>query len=154
MRNLALISSWDSFLPSSSSSITATTIDLDENVIYVASENTTLDGQVQVDVWKINQSEGSIWVFVHRKYFSCFPSQNTLLKSPPEQISIFQTVVSSNGPSNGQIISFRFIAESRRIAAIMCGGDVIMISIEEEGAPVRDLQVVPVFSFSTSYSQK
>jgi hypothetical protein len=65
MRNLALISSWDSFLPSSSSSITATTIDLDENVIYVASENTTLDGQVQVDVWKMNQSERSIWVFVH-----------------------------------------------------------------------------------------
>jgi elongator complex protein 1 len=72
MRNLALISSWDSFLPSSSSSITATTIDLDENVIYVASENTTLDGQVQVDIWKMNQSEGLNWVLVHRKYFSCF----------------------------------------------------------------------------------
>lgn len=63
MRNLALISSWDSFIPSSSSSITATTIDLDENVIYAASEITTLDGQVQVDVWKMN---GSIWVTVHR----------------------------------------------------------------------------------------
>ena len=152
MRNLALISSWDSFLSSSSSSITATTIDLDENVIYVASENTSLDGQVQVDVWKMNHSKGSIWVFVHRKYFSCFPSQITLLKSPLEQISIFQTVVSSNGPSNGQIISFRFMAESRRIAAIMRGGDVVMISIDEEGAPVRDLQVVPAFSFPTSYS--
>jgi hypothetical protein len=66
----------------------------------------------------------------------------TLLKSPLEQISIFQTVVSSNGPSNGQIISFRFMTESRRIAAIMRGGDVVMISIEEEGAPVRDLPVV------------
>ena len=151
MRNLTLISSWDSFLSSSSSSITATTIDLDENVIYVASENTSLDGQVQVDVWKMNHSKGSIWVFVHRKYFSCFPSQITLLKSPLEQISIFQTVVSSNGPSNGQIISFRFMAESRRIAAIMRGGDVVMISIDEEGAPVRDLQVVPAFSFPTSY---
>ena len=66
MRNLALISSWESFLPSSSS-ITATTIDLDENVIYVASEHITLDGQVQVDVWKMNQSQGSDWVIVHRK---------------------------------------------------------------------------------------
>jgi elongator complex protein 1 len=67
MRNLALISSWDSFLPSSSSSsITATTIDLDENVIYVASEHSTLDGQVEVGVWKMDQSEGSNWVIVHR----------------------------------------------------------------------------------------
>ena len=72
MRNLALISSWDSFLPSSSSSITATTIDLDKNVIYVASEHTTLDGQVEVDVWKMNQSEGSNWVKFHRNILSCF----------------------------------------------------------------------------------
>lgn len=71
MRNLALISSWDCFLPSSS--ITATTIDLDENVIYVASEIITLDGQVQVNVWKMDQSEGSKWVIVFiKKYFSCF----------------------------------------------------------------------------------
>jgi len=32
-----------------------------------------------------------------------------------------------------------------RIAAIMRGGDVVMISIEEEGAPVRDLPVVQPF---------
>ena len=83
-----------------------------------------------------------------------FPSHITLLKSPLEQISIFQTVVSSDGPSNGQITSFRFMAESRRIAAIMRGGDVVMISIEEEGAPVRDLPVVPAFSFSVLYSLK
>ena len=137
MRNLALISSWESFLPPSSSSITATTIDLDENVIYAASEHTTLDGQVQVDVWKMNQSDGSNWVTVHRN-ISCFPSQ-IILQSPLEQTSTFQSVVSSNGPSNGQITSFRFMAESRRIAAIMRGGDVVMISIEEEGAPVRYL---------------
>ena len=151
MRNLALISSWDSFIPPSSSSITATTVDLDENVIYVASENSTLDGQVHVDVWKMNQSEGSKWVLVHIELFLVFPSQITLLKSSLEQISFFQTVVSSNGPS--QIISFRFMAETRRIAAIMRGGDVIMISIEE-GMPVRDLQVVPAFSFSSLYSLK
>ena len=154
MRNLALISSWDSFLPRSSSSITATTIDLDENVIYVASEHTTSDGQVQVDVWKMNQSKGSNWVIIHRIIFLVFSISITLLKSPLEPISIFQTVVSSNGQSNRQITSFRFIAESRRIAAIMRGGDVVMISIEEEGAPVRDLPVVPAFSFSSSYSLK
>ena len=154
MRNLALISSYESFLPPSSSSIAATTIDLDENVIYVASEHTTLDGQVQVDVWKMDQSEGSNWVYFFIMIFLVFPSQITLSKSALEQISFFQTVVSSNGPSNGQIISFRFMAESRRIAAIMRGGDVVMISIEEEGAPVRDFPVVPAFSFSSLYSLK
>ena len=85
--------------------------------------------------------------------FLVLPSQITL-KSSLEQISIFQTVVSSNGPSNGQITSFRFMAESRRIAAIMRGGDVVMISIEEEGAPVRDLQALPTFSSSSPYSLK
>ena len=84
--------------------------------------------------------------------FLIFPSQITL-KSSPEQISIFQTVVSSNESSDGQVISFRFMADSRHIAAIMRGGDVIMISIEE-GTPVRDLQVVPAFSFSSLYSLK
>ena len=46
------------------------------------------------------------------------------------------------------------MAESRRIAAIMRGGDVVMISIEEEGAPVRHLPVIPTFSFSPPYSLK
>ena len=82
-----------------------------------------------------------------------FSSQITL-KSPLEQVSIFQTVVSSNGPSSDQIISFRFMAESRRIAAIMGGGDVVMISIEEEGAPVRDFPVVPAFRSHPPYSLK
>jgi len=34
-------------------------------------------------------------------------------------------------------VSLRFLAETRRIAAVMRGGDVIMVSIEEEGTPVR-----------------
>ena len=145
MRNLALISSWDSFLQSSS--ITGTTIDLDENVIYVASEHHTLDGEVEVGVWRMNQSEGSkaSWVKFHKSTL-IFPSEITF-KSSLEQISIFQTVVSSNGPSDVETISFRFMAESRRIAAIMRGGDVIMISIEEEGAPVWDLSFQPFRSY-------
>ena len=49
----------------------------------------------------------------------------------------FQTIASSNGPSTTQIVSLRFLAETRRIAAVMRGGDVIMVSIEEEGTPVR-----------------
>lgn len=153
MRNLALISSWDSFLPSSS--ITAATIDLDENVIHVASEHRNLDGEVEVSIWRMNQSQGSktSWVIFHRTIFHVSESQITL-KSSPEQIATFRTVISSNEPSDVQIISFRFLAESRRIAAIMRGGDVIMISIEEEGAPVRELPVFSVFSFSFLNSLK
>jgi len=145
MRNLALISSWDSFLPSSN--ITATTIDLDENVIYVASEHNNLDGEIRVNVWKMNQSERSkiSWVIFH-KHTSYVSISNYSLKSSPEQIAIFRTVVSLNA-SNVEIISFRFMAESRRIAAIMRGGDVIMVSIDEEGAPVRELPVFPTLSF-------
>ena len=86
MRNLALISSWESFLPPSSSSITATTIDLDENVIYAASEHTTLDGQVQVNVWKMNQSEGSNWVTVHRNTSRVF------------HLKLFSSLLSSRFP--------------------------------------------------------
>lgn len=80
MRNLVLISSWNSFLPPSSS-ITATTIDLDENVIYVASEHNTLDGEVQVGVWKMNQSEGSNWVIVHRNISRVFISNYSQVSS-------------------------------------------------------------------------
>jgi len=56
MRNLTLISSWSSHLQSAN--ITATTFDLDENVIYVSSERDNLDGEVEVELWKIDQSEG------------------------------------------------------------------------------------------------
>ena len=145
MRNLTLISSWDSFLQPPC--ISATTIDLDENVIYVASEHNTLDGQVEVGVWKMNR------VFFRGHIYHVSESQITS-KSSLVQISIFQTVISLNGPSNTEIISFRFMAESRRIAAIMRGGDVIMITIEEEGMPVQKPPVFPVASFSLPHRLK
>jgi hypothetical protein len=33
-------------------------------------------------------------------------------------------------------VSLRFVGESRKVTAIMRGGDVIVVSVEEEGAPV------------------
>lgn len=56
MRNLSLISSWASHIPSAN--ITVTTFDLDENVIYVSSERDALDGEIEVELWKIDQSQG------------------------------------------------------------------------------------------------
>ena len=51
-------------------------------------------------------------------------------------------------------MSLRFIAESRKITAIMCGGDVIVVSINEEGAPVgASKMLIPhiQFAFSTTW---
>ena len=50
-----------------------------------------------------------------------------------------------------QTLSLRFIAETRQIAAIMRGGDIIMISMDAEGAPVRDSCVESFCRHSTSY---
>ena len=51
---------------------------------------------------------------------------------------MFTSVSSSNGPSETQILSLRVVAELRRIVAIMRGGDVVVVSIEEEDSPVLD----------------
>ncbi|KAF8911562.1 IkappaB kinase complex IKAP component [Gymnopilus junonius] len=116
MRNLTLISSWASHI--SPANVSATTFDLDENVLYVSSECYNLDGEVEVELWKIDQSEG-------------------LNKPPadPESVANFRTVASSNGLGASQVVSLRFIAETRQIVAIMRGGDVIVVSAEELNAP-------------------
>lgn len=56
MRNLSLISTWESTIPSAN--ITATTFDLDENVLYASSERDTSNGEIEVELWKIDQSQG------------------------------------------------------------------------------------------------
>lgn len=56
MRNLTLISSWETQIPTAK--VTATAFDLDENAIYAASEARNADGEVDVALWKIDQSEG------------------------------------------------------------------------------------------------
>ncbi|KDR75591.1 hypothetical protein GALMADRAFT_1330461 [Galerina marginata CBS 339.88] len=115
MRNLTLISSWASHIPSAN--ITATTFDLDENVIYVSSERDNLDGEVEVELWKIDQSQG-------------------LNKPPstPELAANFRTVASSNGLGTAQTVALQFLAETRKIVAVMRGGDVIVVSMEEADA--------------------
>ena len=54
--------------------------------------------------------------------------------------TMFTSMASSNEPDEvPQIVSLRVIAEARRIAAIMRGGDVVVASIDEEDSPVRKL---------------
>jgi elongator complex protein 1 len=51
MRNLAFISAHEVKIPIGNA--TCATYDLDEDTTYVASERCTLDGEVEVDLWKV-----------------------------------------------------------------------------------------------------
>jgi hypothetical protein len=51
MRNISLTATTITSLPQTN--LTSTTIDVDENVLYAASERQDLDADVQVSIWKI-----------------------------------------------------------------------------------------------------
>jgi elongator complex protein 1 len=51
MRNLSLSSS--EIISFSGANICATAIDLDQNVLYAASEHQNLDNDVEVEIWKV-----------------------------------------------------------------------------------------------------
>lgn len=57
MRNLTLAASTLTVLQNAN--VSATTIDLDENVIYATSERQNLDGEVEVEIWKVDNDE--VW---------------------------------------------------------------------------------------------
>ncbi|KAG6814838.1 hypothetical protein H0H93_012058, partial [Arthromyces matolae] len=106
MRSLTLSSTSATDLKNSN--VTATAIDLDENVIYVASERTDPDGNVEVEVWNVGNEDASPTVF-----------------------AMFSAVSSSNTAGASQIISLRIIPEERRLSAIMRNGDITMISLDD-----------------------
>jgi elongator complex protein 1 len=70
MRNLSLIATeYDSF-DYANAHLTATAFDLDENVLYATSERKNLDGEVEVELWKVMQRKGlNRDVQVHRFYY-------------------------------------------------------------------------------------
>lgn len=55
MRNLTLTATTTTAFHNAN--ISATTIDLDEGVIYAASERQSPDGEVEVEIWKMPQTE-------------------------------------------------------------------------------------------------
>ena len=57
MRNISLVASSSTDLPNAN--IAATTWDLDDNVLYIASEVASPDGEVEVTISKLNEFEGS-----------------------------------------------------------------------------------------------
>ncbi|KAJ2931513.1 hypothetical protein H1R20_g5611, partial [Candolleomyces eurysporus] len=123
MRNLSLIATEYESLGHENANLTATAFDLDENVLYAASERKNLDGEVEVELWKVPQrkkddaGEGQVF---------------------PIMATMFTSMASSNEPDEvSQIVSLRVIAEARRIAAIMRGGDVVVASLDEEDSPAE-----------------
>ncbi|KAJ6534029.1 pol II transcription elongation factor [Mycena vulgaris] len=119
MRNLSLAAELITALPDFSVSRTA--IDLDENVLYAASESLNRDGDVEVKIWRILQAN----------------TVGTSTVDPPTILTMFTT--NPLGASTAQVVSFRFLPDSRRLAVLMRGGDITMITIDAED-PVPEVE--------------
>ncbi|KAJ7496599.1 pol II transcription elongation factor [Mycena latifolia] len=112
MRNLSLAGELITVLPDLLVSRTA--IDLDENVLYAASESQNRDGEVEVKIWKILPTD----------------EVGTSTVDPPTILTMFTT--NPLDASATQVVSFRFLPDSRRLAVLTRGGDITMIVIDEE----------------------
>ncbi|KAJ3564648.1 hypothetical protein NP233_g8162 [Leucocoprinus birnbaumii] len=121
MRNLTLVA--NDVVALETQAISATAVDLDENVIYAVSEGQSLDGEVEVELWKIGafQADG--------------------LSQEPSLVTMFSTVSSSSfsNPKSKQVVSVKVIAETRRIAVVTRGGDITTISLEDP-EPVPEVE--------------
>ncbi|KAL0568757.1 putative elongator complex protein 1 [Marasmius crinis-equi] len=112
MRNLTLSSSETVLL--SGAHICATALDLDQNCCYAASQRVSPDGEVEVEIWKINRDENANPILYSK--FSC---------------------IAAGSPSSVQLVSLRVIPENQRLIAITRGGDITSISLEDEEAAVE-----------------
>lgn len=56
MRNLALVA--NSTISLDNLNISATTVDLDEKVVYAVSEKPNPDGEVDIELWRTGKIEG------------------------------------------------------------------------------------------------
>ncbi|KAJ6593195.1 Elongator complex protein 1 [Mycena capillaripes] len=120
MRNLSLAAEFITDIPDSTVSRTA--IDLDENVLYAASESQNIDGEVEVKIWRIMQAN----------------EVGTSTLNAPMILTMFTTNPATETSAN-QVVSFRFLPDSRRLSVLMRGGDITMISIDDED-PVPEVE--------------
>ncbi|KAK7057777.1 polymerase II transcription elongation factor [Favolaschia claudopus] len=112
MRNLSLTA--ELITPIPDTCVSRTAIDLDEDALYATSESTTSD-DIEVKIWRIAPAS----------------EFGEVKGDPPTNTSMFMTKASTNRSLN-QVVNLRVLAESRRLIAIMGGGDITTISIEEE----------------------
>ncbi|KAF5387234.1 hypothetical protein D9757_006815 [Collybiopsis confluens] len=125
MRNLYLVSSDAiSFFPSDpnvNTSISCTAIDLDQNVVYVAVEKTDQQGNLDVEIFRIDEA---------------------VLQ--PHLVSMFTTISSPQQPksrSKSQLISLRVVQETKSMVAVMRNGDILSSSVEDEDdMPMMEVQ--------------
>ncbi|KAJ3809935.1 IkappaB kinase complex IKAP component [Lentinula aff. lateritia] len=114
MRNLSL-SSVD-VISLAEGGICGTAVDLDENVLYIASEKRISDGAVNIEIYRMDK--------------------NFVKGALPESITMFSTKISGSGT---QLISLRVIQENRSLVAIMRKGDIITTSLDDE-IPLMEVQ--------------
>ncbi|THV06651.1 pol II transcription elongation factor [Dendrothele bispora CBS 962.96] len=118
MRNLSL-ASIKTIPLGPSANLCCTTIDLDQNALYAASERVTPDGEVGVELWKI---EG-----------------DSEIESDPQLFSMFSTMASAQDLSCSQVISLKAIPDCQGLVVITRGGDITMVSLESE-EPMPEVQ--------------
>ncbi|KAJ3881879.1 IkappaB kinase complex IKAP component [Lentinula edodes] len=114
MRNLSLSSV--NVIALAGGGIRGTAVDLDEDVLYIASEKGVSDGAVNVEIYRIDKK------FV--KGVSI------------EAITMFSATISGSGT---QLISLRVIQDNRSLVAIMRNGDIITTSLDDE-IPLMEVQ--------------
>ncbi|KAJ7198481.1 pol II transcription elongation factor [Mycena pura] len=115
MRNLSLTAELVTDI--SDSTVSRTAFDLDENVLYASSESYNADGDAEVKIWKMLDAN------------EVGPS----MVVPPICLATF--VTNSSGTSKAdQVVDFRFLPDSRRLAALMRGGDITTFSVDDEDA--------------------
>ncbi|KAF9262678.1 pol II transcription elongation factor [Marasmius fiardii PR-910] len=107
MRNLVLSSTQAVSL--SDTHVCGISLDLDQNCCYTASERVSPDGEVEIEIWKINRDVA--------------PNPTLYCK--------FLTIASGFSTST-QLVSLRVIPENQRLIAITRGGDITVIPLDEE----------------------
>ncbi|KAF8633329.1 hypothetical protein AX17_004501 [Amanita inopinata Kibby_2008] len=114
MRNLSLCAASVTRLESTKVSTAA--VDVDENILYAASESQNQDGEIDIELWKIPPSQAD-----HH-----YPAS---ISSP---FALFASPISNLRPAASQIVSLKVLPEDRRIAAITRSGDITLFSLEDD----------------------
>ncbi|KAL1719857.1 IKI3 family-domain-containing protein [Schizophyllum commune] len=111
MRNLVLSSVSDIHIRDQGV-VTATCVDLDEDVLYATTETVTPDGEVQVEVVRVGDED------------------------TPSSVTMFTATAAASGP---QVVSLHVLPDSHSIVAIMRNGDITNIPLDDE-APMAEVE--------------
>ncbi|KDQ56269.1 hypothetical protein JAAARDRAFT_36447 [Jaapia argillacea MUCL 33604] len=116
MRNLTLTSTLNTTLAlPTSHTISNTTFNLDQNLVYASSERISADAEVEVDIWGVD-AEGEATILTTLTSFTVPDAQ------PPYQV-----------------ISLHFISETHSLVAILHSGDILTIPLN---SPFPEAEVV------------